>query len=1195
MQLSTYLNSGLRIWLIGTLYDPGFYGTAFTDEEKNAIASSVIINENNPQYNTGNADSSSDKVFELSLFEATNNDYGFSGLSKDEYGSYYLTESETRAAKATGYAAAKDITLSEASESSPYYGNGEWWTRTAGTNSSFEVTISPEGGAENLSGLYKTSEAGVRPAIRVDLSKITLTKSGTVSVTDPSFVYNNYTDSTVTEVPRANTLNYTGESRTLVTAGEATGGTLVYSLDGCSWSESLPTATDAGQYTVYYKVIGSFGYNDTDVESVSVTISKATPTISELPTASGINYGQSLADSTLSGGTAKYGTSQIAGAFAWTDGTVVPNVSDSGTTEYEVTFTPEDSVNYNTVTTVATVAVNAVSATCTAPAAREGLTYTEEDQALVTAGEAVGGTLYYALGTDDTTVPSGGWGAGVPAGNAAGTYYVWYKVEADDNHLDPAPSVITVSIGQAAVECTAPVEKALLYNGEAQELVTAGSTDVGEMYYALGDNNYAEPESGWSTDVPEATDAGTYYVWYKVVADSSYDVKPASCVKAGIVKPSDGTIEVEDPEVNIKWNYETADATVSNETSKWDVVEYGTYKQSAVEGESGVYSDDPIEWIVLDVNGDKALLLSKKALDVQAYNTTDEAVTWESSSVRQWLNNTFYEEAFTASERTAILNAQVDNSTNPVTGISCGNDTTDRVFLLSLEEAHSNEYGFSAYNVWNDNSDIPLLELSEYCDSLSQYCSLDSDSGYYYTISNKNWWLRTNGAAADKAVAISGMNIDCESVTVTNKLAVRPAIWVDLSEVSMDKTGTYKYHSNGFVRDEDVKNLTEPEARTGLVYYGNAYALCYEPNPYKVSTLYSTDGNIWTSFVPSAQDFGTYTFYYKTSETPGLSSDDSSFGEPKTLTVTISQRSISDAGYELSDTTLTYTGAEQTVDVKSVYYYYNGKIVLIDDDDYEVSGNTATEPGEYTLTIKGVDGYCDTITVNWRIVDPNAPADDSGDSGDSGQVDAGDDSGDSGDSGQVDAGDDTGDSGDTGQTDAGDDTGDSGDTGQTDAGDDTGDSGDSGQVDAGDDSGDSGDSGQVDMGDGFGDTDSNITNGFVVKVSGAKYLVTSSNTVTYTAPKNKKIKKATVPATVTIDGSRYKVTSISAGAFKGCKKLKTITIKSKDIKVIGAKAFKNCKKLKKVVVKSKAIKKMVKKAVKKSGLKTSKVKIKVKK
>ena len=79
-----------------------------------------------------------------------------------------------------------------------------------------------------------------------------------------------------TEVPG---LTYTGQPQELVTAGSAENGTMQYSADGENWSETVPTGTGAGDYTVYYRVKGDDGYADTEPRSLTATIAKAALTV----------------------------------------------------------------------------------------------------------------------------------------------------------------------------------------------------------------------------------------------------------------------------------------------------------------------------------------------------------------------------------------------------------------------------------------------------------------------------------------------------------------------------------------------------------------------------------------------------------------------------------------------------------------------------------------------------------------------------------------------------------------------------------------------------------------------------------------------------------------------------------------------------------------------------------------------------
>ena len=113
-----------------------------------------------------------------------------------------------------------------------------------------------------------------------------------------------------------------------------------------------------------------------------------------------------------------------------------------------------------------------------------------------------------------------------------------------------------------------------------------------------------------------------------------------------------------------------------------DTVIFGSYPQSDVSGNT----KEPIEWIVLDRQGNKTLLLSKYILDCKCYNDVEKDITWENCTLRYWLNNTFYNTVFSSSEKSYIDNTFVINNDNASYNTSGGNNTYDNVFLLSIDE-----------------------------------------------------------------------------------------------------------------------------------------------------------------------------------------------------------------------------------------------------------------------------------------------------------------------------------------------------------------------------------------------------------------------------------------------------------------------------------------------------------------------------
>ena len=145
-----------------------------------------------------------------------------------------------------------------------------------------------------------------------------------------------------------------------VSVGEATVGQIVYAgTDGTDYAESTTAPPSVGKYTA------SVAVGDKGQAKVEYEIVKADPVITP-PTASAITAGQTLADSTLAGGSATgAGGQAVPGTFTWEDPSIVPTVADSNTTEYTVVFTPDDTANYNTVTCKVMVIVDPVMYTVT--------------------------------------------------------------------------------------------------------------------------------------------------------------------------------------------------------------------------------------------------------------------------------------------------------------------------------------------------------------------------------------------------------------------------------------------------------------------------------------------------------------------------------------------------------------------------------------------------------------------------------------------------------------------------------------------------------------------------------------------------------------------------------------------------------------------------------------------------------------
>ena len=189
-----------------------------------------------------------------------------------------------------------------------------------------------------------------------------------------------------------------------------------------------------------------------------------------------------------------------------------------------------------------------------------------------------------------------------------------------------------------------------------------------------------------------------------------------------------------------------------------EICRFGRYPQENDEAE-------PIEWIVLDKNGEDILLLSKYALDAKCYNEIRESITWEECSLRTWLNNDFYQEAFSDAEKNRIKTAEVSAVRNPTyTSVNPGNDTLDKVFLLNIQD----------YKLYFNDKESAICKPTEY--AIGHGVSSNSTGAGCW------WWLRSPGYFSNYAEVMdpSGFLDGHGRLVDSGSVGVRPALWVNL-------------------------------------------------------------------------------------------------------------------------------------------------------------------------------------------------------------------------------------------------------------------------------------------------------------------------------------------------------------------------------------------------------------------------------
>ena len=331
------------------------------------------------------------------------------------------------------------------------------------------------------------------------------------------------------------TLTYTGQEQALITAGSVTsGGIMQYSLtENGTYSQDIPAGTDAGTYTVWYRVIGDANHNDTAPASVEVSIGKKPLTIS------GVTAVSKPYDGTTDAGITSV-TFDGMNLNRGTDYTVAASFDDAGVGNGKnvtatVTLMGQAAKNYSLEQSSFTTTGSIIKAaapdfvketaltivnghektyTVTLPALPKLETPKEYGAPTYELGEIKLNDGYYTSGAKvengELTLPI--QKNDVKTTGSVGTVTVVIK---STNYEDITLTVNVNATNKLVPTVTAPTANALTYNGAEQALVTAGKTTGGTMLYRLGD-------SEWSEQIPTAKNAGEYTVWYKVQGNAEY-------------------------------------------------------------------------------------------------------------------------------------------------------------------------------------------------------------------------------------------------------------------------------------------------------------------------------------------------------------------------------------------------------------------------------------------------------------------------------------------------------------------------------------------------------------------------------------------------------------------------------------------------------------------------------------------------
>lgn len=740
--------------------------------------------------------------------------------------------------------------------------------------------------------------------------------------------------STIVTAPTAiENLVYSGKALNLITAGEALNGTLHYSFDDDSYFIDTPQATNAGTYTIYYKVIGNENYANSDTFTIEVTVSKADATIT-LPTLKDelVYTGNALElinEATTNGGTIKYSLDNINYSAS------IPTGINAGT--YTVYYKLEGGENYNDIEAETIDATISKATPSLIDPTAKTLTFNNTNQDLINLGEASLGTLVYSLDDIDYKTIS-------PKGCDAGTYKVYYKVVGDENVNDIEATFIEVTISKATPTVTAPKGfDSLTWTGSELVLIEAGSTTGGTIQYSLDNVNY-------SIDLPKATAEGQYTIYYKVIGNDNYNDVDAKTITSTIVKDKEVPVVTIEAQSNLIYDG-TAHVLLSKASTKGGTLNFklenGTYSETIPEAtDAGTYK------VYYKVVGDDDYTdVAEQFIEVTIAKATP-TITSLPTAIPNLVYTGLSQKLI--NEGTVIggsFKYRIDSSGNPIANIpEATNAKTYQVHFMVVGDSNHNDINFTDEHIIEvtiekaDSSITTLptgIENLVYNGNAQELVKAGEAKGgsLQYSLDNNNYstTIPTGTNAGD--------------YTVYYKL-VGDANHKDIAYATINVTIC-----------KATSTLTASPAKIdNLVYTGEKQNLITAGKVSIGELLYSLDDKVYSTTIPAAINNGTYTVYFKVLTTDNINGIDT-----QSFNVSISKKSITDAIVTLDSTDYAYTGTTIKPSVVSVVSNNRTLVVNI---DFEIvyDENAIDYNNSYNVTINGINNYEGSIDVPFNII-----------------------------------------------------------------------------------------------------------------------------------------------------------------------------------------------------------------------------------
>ena len=684
--------------------------------------------------------------------------------------------------------------------------------------------------------------------------------------------------------------------------------------------------------------------------------------------ASDITYGQTLNESKLTAtGTMKHpGTGEeVKGTFAWTNPEAKPGAAGDYTASW--TFTPAAGYEeYAPATGTVTIKVNKATPTFTAPTAQENLTYTGQEQALITAGMTDHGTMRYSL------TENGTYSQDIPTGTDAGAYTVWYRVIGDANHNDTAPASVAVSIRQKPLTITEVTAASKTYDGTTNAGITSVTFDNVTL---TRDTDYTVTASFDDASVGSVKNI-TATVTLIGPAAKNYALEQSSFTTTGSITKAAAPGSGLRPAVTVINDLaKTYEMVLSNDylPKLSSPCEYGNVSYSL----RGTYLTDgykdTVQVKVMEENGQYKLKLTVPAVDynkVSSVGTIDVRVT--SDNYRD-----FY---LTIGVKTKNKDVPVPDGTISASDITYGQALNDSKIAGKMKAGGK---AIDGTFTWTNGTFkpaagdypaswtfTPAKGYEEYAtatgtatvtvDPKAVTVSITPNGGSYgETITpatatandvvgedNPEITLTYTGTASD-GTKYTGTTPPTKAGTYTIKASTTNA---NYTLVANTATATFTVAKRGATVTPDNKSKVYQEKDPKLTYIVSGVL---SGETLKGITLARAEGeNAGEYDITGTADAGANPNY------------DVTFVKG---TFTIKPKSIQSATVVLGKG-LAANGAEQTQTVEKVLL--NDKELPA--DSYTVAGNTATDPGSHTLTITAKGNYTGTVEQTYVIIPAKA-------------------------------------------------------------------------------------------------------------------------------------------------------------------------------------------------------------------------------